>query len=81
MNNDFLKTLLDNPEFKKIIDLVKDEKEKAAIKAITERFFLSFQDSITQTQTELQKDPEGFKKRLFEETGTIVNANSGSVGQ
>jgi len=81
MNNDFLKTLLDNPKFKKIIDLVKDEKEKAAIKAITERFFLSFQDSITQTQTELQKDPEGFKKRLLEETGTIVSTNSGSVGQ
>lgn len=81
MNNDFLKTLLDNPEFKKIIDLVKDEKEKAAIKSITERFFLSFQDSITQTQAELQKDPEGFKKRLFEEAGTIVSTNSGSVGQ
>lgn len=79
-NSDFLKILQDNPDFKRIIDLVKDEKEKAAIKAITERFFLSFQDSISQTQDELQKDPEGFKKRLFEEAGTIVST-SGSTGQ
>lgn len=79
-SDDFLKRLQNDPNFKKILGLLKDEKEQKAVKEITERFYMSFYDTLRETHADSQKDPEGFKKRLAEEAVAIVNV-SGSAGQ
>jgi hypothetical protein len=81
MNQDeFLKRLHNDPNFKKILGALKDEKERNAVREITEKFYMSFYDTLSQAYAESEKDPEGFKSRLAEGVVAIVNV-SGSAGQ
>lgn len=79
IDKEILQALLQNPRYRAALDLIKDEKERSTISNITEKFFMSIYGSVLEAQTEAQKDPDGFKKRLQEFEDTIVNV-SGSAG-
>lgn len=76
--NDYLKLLYDDSVFNAVLQKTSDKKERQFIKTFTEEFLSSFCEAIEPLRSEIEKDPEGFKKRLLEAESEILTHVSGS---
>lgn len=64
---DYLKLFRDNDAIKGVLDTVKDDRERKAIRAHSEDMFLRLYDDLIKPLVEqLEKDPEGLSKAWSE---------------
>jgi hypothetical protein len=71
---DYLKMIRESEEIKSVLSGVTDQKDKRAIKAYTEDFFMRFYDSLLgPIMSELEKDPEVLNKAFSEIEKELIN--------
>lgn len=77
--DEYLKLLRDNESFKSALSRTTDEKERRAIKAYTEDFFMNFYNNVFSPLARiLEEDPEAINKAVLEIKNELIN--SGSTG-
>jgi len=75
-----IEQLNSHPQFKTVLSLASDEKERRSIKAHTEEFLMRAYDSFYKgIAPALQKDPNTVKNAFLELEKKLINDNSGSV--
>ena len=76
----FLKAILENDSMRTALSKVKDKKEERTARAAVNELVGQFYDSLTGVVSQVQKDPEKFKKAVTEwDSGLINNEGDSNV--
>ena len=63
---EYVKLLHDDPTFKAALAAAKTDKDRCFVQAFAEEFLMSVAGVVEGIRSEVERDPDGFRKRLLE---------------